>query len=316
MHQQGFKFSPEEFNTLFPFYLLFDKELTILSVGKSLEKLVPDLPGKKIADWIYIQRPTVLLPEFESLKNLGDQFMVWQCGTGDKITNFRGQLKWFEDENQFLLLGSPWFESVDQLVERQLSIRDFAFHDPLIDLLHVLKNQEINSNELKELLQKINNQKNELKVAAKAVQDMSLFPMQNPDPLIRLDESGNILLMNPAAKTLQQVNYQGVSYSFQDFWKMICPQINKESDRWLVEAMVNNQSFSFLCKYLSEPKFFNIYGRNITEEKAGQEEIKRLSLVASSNENGVLFIEPDGKIIWANRVTQGNFTPRSSQNRA
>jgi PAS domain S-box-containing protein len=129
---------------------------------------------------------------------------------------------------------------------------------------------------------------------------MSLFSMENPDPMIRLDVLGNILLMNPAAQALQEISYQEKKYPMDDFWKMICPEIDKESDRWLVEGQVNDQTFSFVCKYLPEPAYFNIYGRDITAEKEGQEEIKRLSLVASSNENGVLFTDPDGKINWAN----------------
>ena len=59
--------------------------------------------------------------------------------------------------------GLPWFGSMEQVIERQLTIHDFAIHDPLIDLLHVLKTQEIITDEIKQLLNKVNHQKNILK---------------------------------------------------------------------------------------------------------------------------------------------------------
>jgi PAS domain S-box-containing protein len=43
-----------------------------------------------------------------------------------------------------------------------------------------------------------------------------------------------------------------------------------------------------------------VYGRNITVEKVAHDEIHRLSLVASTNESGVLFTDIDGRISWAN----------------
>ncbi len=39
---------------------------------------------------------------------------------------------------------------------------------------------------------------------------------------------------------------------------------------------------------------------DITARKKGEEEYKRLSMVASANENGVVFTSPDGRIFWAN----------------
>ena len=300
MNIKGFSFSPEKLNRLFPFYVLVDEQLTILSVGKSMAKLVPHLEGKTFLRAIKILRPSIENPSYEDLKAASDQLLVWDCGEGEMKTSFRGQLEWFEKENQLLMIGSPWFGSVDQLVEKKLSIRDFAFHDPLIDLLHVLKNQEITSEELKVLLKKVNQQKKELQIAGKAVQDIALFPMQNPDPLFRLNEAGEILVMNPAAKAISTLEFKNVVFKMPDFWKAISPQIDKNSERWLVEARSGNQTFSFVCKYLPEPRYFNVYGRNITEQKTIEEEIKRLSLVASANENGILFANPDGSIFWAN----------------
>lgn len=302
MHKSGFYFSPQEFNLLYPFYLLTDENLNIVSVGKSLHKLFPDLLEKSFFEVAELKRPTLEKHSAAELKTLNQQLLVWQV---NNQAQFRGQVLWVEEKKEFLFIGSPWFQTVDDLVASQLSFSDFALHDPQIDLLHILKNQEINVAELKELLAKINSQKNELKAASKALKDMSLFPMQNPDPLLRLDEDGNILLMNPAAEKLDSVVYKDRHFSFSAFWKWIHSEINRTSARWMVEVKIGQEDYSFLCKYLPEAGYCNIYGRNITSEKASQAEINRLSLVASLNENGVLFTDREGKITWANQGFAG-----------
>jgi hypothetical protein len=40
--------------------------------------------------------------------------------------------------------------SMEEILERKLTMHDFALNDPLVDLLHVLNNQEITTLELKE----------------------------------------------------------------------------------------------------------------------------------------------------------------------
>ncbi len=79
------------------------------------------------------------------------------CLRKNKTITFKGQFEIHDD--CFLFIGSPWFASVEDLILNNLTMHDFAYHDPLLDLLHILKNQDINNDELKELLTKINKQK-------------------------------------------------------------------------------------------------------------------------------------------------------------
>ena len=301
MNNSGIRFNKDQLNRLFPFFILIDQNLIISEVGKSILKLNPNLVGRPFGDAFTVKRPTIQQLNFESLKSKEDQLLVLELTGISNPFSFRGQIEWIEEGNQLMYLGSPWVNSIDQLNENNLFIRDFSFHDPLIDLLHVLRIQEINAKELNELLQKVNNQKNELKAASLAIHDMSLFSMQSPDPLIRIDTEGNILLMNPAAVEMRSIYFNGNVMSQEQFWKQVGPQINTQSDRWQVEAMSGDQTYLFICKFLPETGYFNVYGRNISAEKAGQEGIRQLSLVASSNDNGVLFTDIDGKINWANK---------------
>jgi PAS domain S-box-containing protein len=297
MNKLEFNFSEDKFSRLFPFYILIDESLQIKSFGKSLAKICPFLEkSTSFTDNFINIRPHLENPTFDELVVNSNQLTVIQS-TKNEIS-LRGQFETIE--NSLLFVGSPWFNSMHEVVEKKLTLHDFAVHDPLIDLLHVLNNQENTSKELKELLMVVNNQKNKLKQANKEIHDIALFPMQNPDPLIRIDINGNLLKRNPSAEKLSTFEYENIQYSPEDFFKFIIHKINLDKDRWFFEAYSGDKTYSFICKSLKEEGYVNIYGRDVTDQKKDQEELNRLSLVASLNENGIVFTNQDGIIFWCN----------------
>ncbi len=160
MNTLEFNFSDDSFNRLFPFYILINDSLQIESFGKSLFKICPTLQkSTSFQDNFIIKRPHLENPTFNEIINNSNQLTVIE----NKINgiSLRGQFELLN--NSLLFVGSPWFDSMHEVVEKKLTLHDFALHDPLIDLLHVLNNQENNSNELKELLTLVNSQKNKLK---------------------------------------------------------------------------------------------------------------------------------------------------------
>ena len=82
----------------------------------------------------------------------------------DGATNFsiRGQIESLKTGHELLFIGSPWFDSIENVNNAGLNLHDFAHHDTLTDMLHLLKTQEITNQDLKHLLETINKQKNEL----------------------------------------------------------------------------------------------------------------------------------------------------------
>ncbi|MEC4003997.1 PAS domain S-box protein [Flavobacterium sp. SUN052] len=298
MKEIQFNFNDTSFSKLFPFYILIDKNLNIKSVGESVVKILPDLKDQDyFGDIFSITRPHIENLIAQNFNQILSQLTI-VVYKKDKSISFRGQFEQHED--CYLFVGSPWFVSMEDVVEKKLTLHDFAFHDPLLDLLHILKNQDINNAELKELLTTINSQKNELKKANKEIYDIALFPTQNPDPLIRIDFEGNLVKTNPAANNLKFLVFEDINYKIEEFFKKIISQINTDEERWIFEAKSENKYFSFVCKSLKNEGYINIYGRDITLQKKGQEELNKLSLVASANKNGVVFTNPDGTIFWCN----------------
>lgn len=293
------KFEDAQFNRIFPFYILIGSDLVVESTGTTLEKICPGTSKKSFFDNYKIMRPELLTEDFQSLLSLSNQMVIIEC-RNQKKTILRGQIELLPEKNQLLFIGSAWFSSMEQIIKEKLNLNDFAIHDPLIDLLHVIKTQEITTEDLKHLLNTVNKQKNDLKQAAKEIQDIALFPMQYPDPLIRIDSAGNILMENPAAEKFTAFTYNGIKYNKIEFWKKVASFLDAGAEREEIEAMFENKTYSFVIKSNPQIGYFNIYGRNITEQKKNEEQINLLASVASANENGVLFTDPKSRIIYAN----------------
>ncbi len=297
MNGLEFKFQEESFNKLFPYFILIDATFQIQGFGKSIAKICPTLKKRvSFKDFFALKRPHAITTTFQELLGLSGQLIIIES-TRDGIS-LRGQFELHND--QLLFVGSPWFNSMNEVVNMNLTLNDFAIHDPLLDLLHVLKNQEISEKELKETLITINKQRKDLKKANKEIHDIALFPTQSPDPLLRIDFEGNLLKRNPAAETLLSFIYEGKEYDEETFFKIISSQIDVDQERFIFEAQSGSIDYSFVCKSLKEEKYINIYGRDITEQKKNSAELERLSLVASSNENGIVFTYPNGIVFWCN----------------
>lgn len=300
MNSDDFRLSSEQFDRLFPFYILVNTQFEIVSYGSSLTKLYPECKGRMFTNCFAISRPETKTIDTETFQHICNQLIILQ-GTNPQSTKLRGQFEFLPEKNQFLFIGSPWFDSMEQVKENGLNLHNFAYHDPLIDLLHVLKTKEIVNEDLKELLVTVNNQKQELKQAAAEIKDIALFPMQNPDPMIRIDAYGNVIMENPAVSHLNDFWYKGNFYSKIEFWRFIAAIGFRKVGRWTLEAVADQKIYSFVISYLAEQCYFNIYGRDITGQKEKEEQLKILSKIAEVNINAVIITDQEGRISWVNK---------------
>jgi len=308
---QTVQFNTEQFNRLFPFYLLLNEKLEIVSCGKSLKKLCPAIEGHSFTDYCQVNRPQIELTSFQSLQQLCNELVVLTLNN-EFGTVLRGQFECLKDTNELLFIGSPWFGSMEQVKDSTLTIHDFAIHDPLIDLLHVLKTQEISNEDLKELLNANQQQKKDLHL-------LSLAAKANNNGVIFLDDQFRIRWVNAAFETITGFSQEELTGRLPDE-VFFDPVTDFTVLNQIKEAGKNKKSVTieFWHKRKDGARFWahldsvlipgpekdsnwrlNIVA-DISEQKHQQTEMERLALVASSNRDGVLFVGLDGKIEWAN----------------
>lgn len=175
-------------NRTFPFHFGFNKQGKILFTGPSLEKMLGDIKGLYFKDLFQFERPKRQGFDLDDLTKSLDQTFLFKAKFGKKAL-FRGQFDYFEDQGFLIFLGTPWFSNIEEVAENDLALSDFAPLDPLIDLLHLIKNQELVTDDLKELVQTINTQKQEL-------EKLAYVASANTDGILYTDAEGKITYAN------------------------------------------------------------------------------------------------------------------------
>lgn len=298
-------FNIDHFERLFPFHLLLNSDLQIIHAGRSLKKLVSLQSLEPFTSFFSLQRPQIINENFEDFLQLQNQLVILQSKTAEPFL-LRGQLEQIDD-NTLLFIGSPWLGSMDEVKNRKLVLNDFAYHDPMIDLLHVIKTQEIAASEVRDLFHTVNEQRNALKKANKAVEDIALFPMQNPDPLFRIDFKGNVILENPAAEHLPpQITYGGNVFETKTFWQNVIDEILNAGASYFLKVETGGRFYSFACIALETEGYINIYGRDITNQELLNSDLNRtanrLTTLISNLQSAVLLENENRTIALVNQI--------------
>ena len=312
-----FSFDVDSFNTIFPFYILIEKDLSIKSFGKSLEKILPELKENLLFNEIFsIQRPKFEHLSSENFKEAIDQLVVFNSLL-DNTISLRGQ---FTIHNEYyLFIGTPWFLAMENVIEKKLTVHDFAIFDPLLDLLHVLKNQEINNTELKELLDTVNSQRKKLKKDKEELNQLSLVASANKNAVVFTHPNGNIFWCNEAYLELTGFSKEEI-IGKNPIEVGFCDLSNEEEIDKMRKAFFEGEIFDievyhahktkkpFWSKSKGQPVFdkdgkivqyFAII-ENYTAEKEREEQLSILSSIAEKNINAVVICDGNGLIEWVN----------------
>ena len=181
-------FSTEHINRVFPFHFGMDNSGMIITQGPSLFKLLGNIQRKRFDKLFEIVRPGNVSHDLESLKNLEDQTILLKIKTKDNLL-FRGQFDYYPDSSILMFWGTPWFNSIEEVVATNLSLSDFAPVDPLVDLLHLVKNHELVTDDLKHLVDTVNSQKEKLQL-------LSYVASANLNGILYTDQNGVITYVN------------------------------------------------------------------------------------------------------------------------
>lgn len=191
-----FTFTGATLNTIFPFYILIDANLTIKSFGKSITKMMPDLEEERLfTDYFTVIRPFKENVSANNFITLLHQSVIF-TSKGFNALTLKGQFE--QHDNGFIFLGSPWFMSLEEVSQKKLERTDFAFHDSLLEILHVLENQEKNNIELKSLIKTIDEQSKQLKIDKEELNKLSLVASANKNGVVFTQAQGDIFWCNEA----------------------------------------------------------------------------------------------------------------------
>jgi two-component system, NtrC family, sensor kinase len=122
---------PDFFATIFPFYLVLNRDLEIAYVGPVLKRLYPEILNyKNFQQHFEIKRPKIVANFDAICAYPRSLFLLESLQNGMQL---KGQIVYVDYEDVILFLGSPWITDPTTMNDFKLKISDFALHDPVTD---------------------------------------------------------------------------------------------------------------------------------------------------------------------------------------
>lgn len=169
MHEQARTLTPHQFAAAFPFHIIMDGDGCIVQMGPSLQRLRPNVrPGDTYDTHFEIERPRSARLSHEVIER--HKKAVFILRTVDHALRLRGQMQAQKDSGYIFFLGSPWVTDISQLRQLGLSLRDFAVHDPITDMLALLRIKDGALEDAKRLAERLHQKSARLREAKAAAE--------------------------------------------------------------------------------------------------------------------------------------------------
>jgi len=153
--------------------------------------------------------------------------------------------------------------------------------------------QQLN-NQLKRLSESL---ETKVKERTRDLEDIAQFPLENPNPIFRISFDGEVLFRNPISNSLKKVEYNGISFSIEKFWKNIVHLID---DFGTFNLVSNDVQYLFYYKKVEGKNYFNFYGTDVTETNTlrlkAQENFHRLNKFLESTDDAYFIIYATKKV--------------------
>ncbi len=140
----------------------------------------------------------------------------------------------------------------------------------------------------------------ERKEAEKKILDMAMFPSQNPNPVLRITDTGRILFSNNSSKELIEIWEKSIKTSLPAELLECASIALRDKREYNIELLVNNHYYLFCVAPVIDKAYLNIYGMDITDKIKSQEKIQALSLAITHSPVSVMITDLKGRITYVN----------------
>ncbi len=313
--------SLDQIHRVFPFHIIIDHHFNVLSLGKSNKKMGIVGVNSTFDALFSVSRPAIEKSDFASLQKLVDDLIILKSKEKPDIM-LRGSFEYFEREDFIMFIGSPWFGRIDDLQRNNLTMHDFAKYDPLLDLLHIMKSQEITNEEIKELLINVNKQKKKSEDSNKQLKLLQSFLDSSTDAIQVAKIDGSLFYINDEASHRLGIKKEEVtSFNVKDFEKLF-----EDAEKWeehIDDLRANDQIIieginkNVLTKEvfpvevtvnlveIGDAEYIIANSRDITDRKKIEtrliEQEKKYRNIIENMNLGLLEVDVEEKIVYANQ---------------
>jgi len=117
------------------------------------------------------------------------------------------------------------------------------------------------------------------------IKSMALFPELNPNPIIRIDLEGKIILENDAAENIHDLNFDNKLFSKEEFLKHVTELLNHEKNKLQFEVQFNENNFYTVdCLLIEDSNQINLYFNDISLLKENEQQLREAKIRAEASD--------------------------------
>jgi len=129
------------------------------------------------------------------------------------------------------------------------------------------------------------------------IEAINRFPGQNPNPVLRVTEAGQLTYANSASAPIVDALGLRVGKPVPEPWMARFREAAAASPPGRIEVEHENQTFAILAVHVPELGVYNLYGTDITGAKV-------VARFPDRNPNPVLRMSPEGRLLYANSASE------------
>lgn len=156
---------------------------------------------------------------------------------------------------------------------------------------------------------------------SKEMRKIASLSLEHPDPILRIDLNGKLLLKNAAAELIQQPIIQNFSHKSTGSWLEVIASLVKEQNKNVeFEIVENRQHYAVAAVLSGDGSCINIYFVNISKQKLAERTLTKatqdLSLFKSlinDSSDAVQVAKEDGTLFYINNEASRRLSIDSSR---
>lgn len=221
----------EQFDRIFPFHVVLDESLRVLSTGSVLLRICPSLVAGVAFDACFSLSRFGMEPnqkfDRDFILKQQDTLLIFKSTTTPLV--LRMQAIALDHPTRYCFVGSPWLRTPTEMRELHLVLKDFAMHDSTVDLLQLIQSTGRTLEDAKRLASKLEVQRNDLK---------QLIDTANA-PIVGIDAAGLVLEWNQTTQRLTgYTKHEALNGSFLE--THVHPSSRPAVEKMIAEALAGN----------------------------------------------------------------------------
>ncbi|MBI5235416.1 MAG: EAL domain-containing protein [Deltaproteobacteria bacterium] len=136
--------------------------------------------------------------------------------------------------------------------------------------------------------------------AERKLANLAKFPLENPYPVLRTTHDGILIYANPAAQNLFAGEGLIPGAPLSNYWRRLVTEAATADKQMEFEVNHGERFFSYILTPVHGEQYVNVYGRDVTENKKADIELKKLHLAMEQSVNIVFITDIKGHIEYVN----------------